>query len=765
VKIVFWLSLIGILYTYAGYPAAMWLLARLRLRPWKAAQINPSVSVVLAVHNGVAQLPGKIQHLLGLDYANIKEVIIVSDGSTDGTAELLVNQQHLSLRTIVLKEHCGKAAAVNAGVAEATGDLILFVDIRPEIAPGAIEQLVGNFADKKVGCVAGELILRQEGHDATSEAVGGLYWRYEQWIRKCEAACDSPVGVYGGFYAIRRELFVPLPAGLILDDMFQPLSIIRQGYRSVLDFSACVFDTWPKKVEGEFHRKVRTLAGNFQLFKLAPWTLTPQNRVLFQLVSHKVMRLIVPYLLVLLLVSAVMLSAHSSLYRAFATFQILGWIAAIAGMHYKIPILHRIAAPASALLVLNAAAVAGLYRFLFTRGPLWKIWNSSKSEPRRPTLETDGPVAPEAIASGGVIDTNKITDNDSQQRREHRTAMINRKSMLFISVLGLGAIVTGLVIHRHIDNVRAAKLEHIVPPAPYFPPGAIWTQDVSHAPVDSQSSAIIDWLADAGGWGHGRMQVDFGIRVLQASPATPKVSLHKGGDFMAGDSDKVSEIPLPAGGGIEGQPGYQCDIDQNDCHLIVVDRGHGKLYEAYQANYDKSKITANFIAVWDLSRVYPPSGRGDQCTSADAAGFPIAPLVFNADELASGSINHAIRFILPNPRIRAGVYVHPATHAGAPRGPDTAPPMGARFRLKASFDVSKLSPAAQVVAHAMQKYGMFLSDGGNIVLTAQSDADTTAKYADVNFGPHDLQALKVTDFEVLDLGKPIRLTDDCELSR
>jgi glycosyltransferase involved in cell wall biosynthesis len=765
VKIVFWLSLIGILYTYAGYPAAMWLLARLRLRPWKAAQINPSVSVVLAVHNGVAQLPGKIQHLLGLDYANIKEVIIVSDGSTDGTAELLVNQQYLSLRTIVLKEHCGKAAAVNAGVAEATGDLILFVDIRPEIAPGAIEQLVGNFADKKVGCVAGELILRQEGHDATSEAVGGLYWRYEQWIRKCEAACDSPVGVYGGFYAIRRELFVPLPAGLILDDMFQPLSIIRQGYRSVLDFSACVFDTWPKKVEGEFHRKVRTLAGNFQLFKLAPWTLTPQNRVLFQLVSHKVMRLIVPYLLVLLLVSAVMLSAHSSLYRAFATFQILGWIAAIAGMHYKIPILHRIAAPASALLVLNAAAVAGLYRFLFTRGPLWKIWNSSKSEPRRPTLETDGPVAPEAIASGGVIDTNKITDNDSQQRREHRTAMINRKSMLFISVLGLGAIVTGLVIHRHIDNVRAAKLEHIVPPAPYFPPGAIWTQDVSHAPVDSQSSAIIDWLADAGGWGHGRMQVDFGIRVLQASPTTPKVSLHKGGDFMAGDSDKVSEIPLPAGGGIEGQPGYQCDIDQNDCHLIVVDRGHGKLYEAYQANYDKSKITANFIAVWDLSRVYPPSGRGDQCTSADAAGFPIAPLVFNADELASGSINHAIRFILPNPRIRAGVYVHPATHAGAPRGPDTAPPMGARFRLKASFDVSKLSPAAQVVAHAMQKYGMFLSDGGNIVLTAQSDADTTAKYADVNFGPHDLQALKVTDFEVLDLGKPIRLTDDCELSR
>ena len=169
--------------------------------------------------------------------------------------------------------------------------------------------------------------------------------------------------------------------------------------------------------------------------------------------------------------------------------------------------------------------------------------------------------------------------------------------------------------------------------------------------------------------------------------------------------------------------------------------------------------------MWDLNRVYSPSGRGDQCTSADAAGFPIAPLLFNADELAAGSINHAIRFILPNPRIRAKVFVHPATHAGAPRGPVTAPPMGAHFRLKASYDLSQLTPAAQVVARAMQKYGMFLSDGGNIALTAQSDADTQTKYADLDFGSHDLQALKVTDFEVVDGGAAIRLTDDCVRNR
>ena len=340
--------------------------------------------------------------------------------------------------------------------------------------------------------------------------------------------------------------------------------------------------------------------------------------------------------------------------------------------------------------------------------------------------------------------------------------MTHGKNVLYIAILGIGAIVTGFVYHNHIVKVRAARLENIVAPAPYFPPGAVWTQDVSHAPLDPQSSAIIAWLADAGGWGHNnRMQVDFSIRVLQANVATPSLPFRKGSGWISPDSDNVSSFPLPAGGGIEGEPGYQCPIDQNDCHLIVVDRSRGKLYEAYQANSAEDALTANFVAVWDLNRVYPPSGRGDQCTSADAAGFPIAPLLFNADELATGSINHAIRFILPNPRIRAHVFVHPATHAGAPRGPVSAPPMGVRLRLKASYDLSQLTPAAQVVARAMQKYGMFLSDGGNIALTAQSDADTKAKYADIDFPPRDLADLKVTDFEIVDMGTPIRLTDDC----
>lgn len=403
-KILFWLSMAGILYTYLGYPAVIWMLARLRPRRWTVKPISPSVSIVLAVHNGAALLPRKIQHLLGLDYPGIKEIILVSDGSTDGTAALLAGMRHPRLTAVILEEHCGKAVAVNAGMKIATAELILFVDVRPEIAPGAIQQLVSNFADPRVGCAAGELILRTESHDGATAAVSGAYWSYEKWIRTCESVCGSPVGVYGGFYAIRRELAVPQPPGMILDDMFEPLSIIRQGYRSVLDPHAYVYDMWPEKIADEFHRKVRTLAGNFQLFRLAPWTLTLGNPVFFQLVSHKVMRLVVPYLFVLLLISSLALSGASPAYAAFAAFQIAGWIMAIVGLRYRIPVLHRVAAPASALLVLKAAAVVALYKFLFTRGPLWQIWNAKNPPAETKTGPAANSATPEPVSAAADDD-------------------------------------------------------------------------------------------------------------------------------------------------------------------------------------------------------------------------------------------------------------------------------------------------------------------------------------------------------------------------
>lgn len=380
----FWLSFAVIAWAYAGYPIVMALLARFARRPWRMESFTGTVSIVMAVHNGVERLHPQVEHLASIAPGHVTEIIVVSDGSTDGAAELLAGLEVPRLRPIVLPQQMGKASALNHGIGAASGEVLLFMDIRPRAAPGAVERLLANFADATVGCVGGELVLSNEGHDAASSAVSGIYWRYEQWIRNCEAAFDSPVGVYGGFYAVRRALVRQYPDGLILDDMFQPLSIIRQGYRSVLDREAIVHDAWPGKVAGEFARKVRTLAGNYQLIAEAPWLLGLRNRVLFQLVSHKLLRLAVPYLFALMLLSSTVLGLSSAAWAAVAAVQWMGWAAALASLKLRLPVIHRFAAAAGAMLVLNVAAVAGLYRFLFTTGPLWKIWSPTPAGSETP---------------------------------------------------------------------------------------------------------------------------------------------------------------------------------------------------------------------------------------------------------------------------------------------------------------------------------------------------------------------------------------------
>jgi cellulose synthase/poly-beta-1,6-N-acetylglucosamine synthase-like glycosyltransferase len=383
---VFWCAVCFLLYTYAGYPLWMYLRSRLQPHPQRQGSILPTVTIILAVHNGAGLLRQKIAHLLALDYPRERmEIEIVSDGSTDGTDNILNELDDPHIKCFRCPEHSGKAAALNMGMQSARGEILLFLDIRPWIESNALRLLISNFADPRVGCVTGELVLRDDGHDARAKAVGGLYWRYEQWIRNCEAMVDSPLGVYGGFYAIRRKLASALPEGTILDDMLQPLSVIRQGYRSVLDLRARVYDMWPNSLRGEFHRKVRTLAGNFQLIQLAPWLLSRQNRLRFELISHKLMRLLVPILLVILLLSSILLARQSMLYAGALVAQIGFYMLAALGAVRGVSKLTRTAAPASAFCVLNAAVVVGFYKFLFTRGPLWKIWTSGAT-----TFATDG---------------------------------------------------------------------------------------------------------------------------------------------------------------------------------------------------------------------------------------------------------------------------------------------------------------------------------------------------------------------------------------
>ena len=311
-------------------------------------------------------------------------------------------------------------------------------------------------------------------------------------------------------------------------------------------------------------------------------------------------------------------------------------------------------------------------------------------------------------------------------------------------------------------------------PLPRFPSGATWNQDVSNAPLATDSATMISTLQGLGGWGNGDvMQIDFSMFVLRADASTPTAPIIAGpnGYYQPDCEAPGFAFPLPVGGAIEGSDNnnYTCNNNDNDCHLLVVQGT--TLFEAYTANVTGGHIQSTCALRWDLTKVYPRNGRGDQCTSADAAGFPIAPLLFNADEVAAavainGDIGHAIRFILPNARMEKQVYVHPATHTtSATNGPGASVPYGVRMRLKANFGMSGYNPAAKVLLRTMQRYGIVLADGGNIALTGESDRFTTAKWASlgidsrvfVNGNPSP----KVTDFEVIEAGPRHVLNDDC----
>jgi len=298
----------------------------------------------------------------------------------------------------------------------------------------------------------------------------------------------------------------------------------------------------------------------------------------------------------------------------------------------------------------------------------------------------------------------------------------------------------------------------------YFPDSWFY-KDITDADLDPESADTVDWLSNNGGWGGGEFRIDFSMQVLHAGVSTPTVPFNEQDGYYLPDCDDYSgKIPLPPGGKIEGENGYDC-TGGGDCHLIVVDNFTNTIWEGYQATLSGSAMTAICLVEWDMCRVYPDNLRGDQCTSTDAAGFPVSQLLFNADEIASGEIDHAIRFILPNPRMRRGNYVHPGTHAGGPSGPSPAPIYGSRWRLKNSFDDSSYSPGAKIVIAALKKYGMFLADGGNIALTAQSDDFTKTKWSDLNFDSHSLIGILPSDFDVVQTPtlSPARisLTDNC----
>jgi poly-beta-1,6-N-acetyl-D-glucosamine synthase len=415
--IFFWLLVAFVVYVYIGYPLCLHVWSRIRPRPLETrgpADATPGVSIVIAARNEGHRLAGRIENLLALDYpASERQIVVVSDGSTDDTLEVL--EPYGAAVDAVALSSGGKARALNAGVDRARFGLIVFADARQAFAPDALRALVGPFRDPRVGAVSGELVLDGEARDRRTLASDrrgrivqpipadaerrstrnrrgsiqstitegvGLYWRYEKQIRRDESSVGSTMGATGAMYAMRRSLWRPLPADTILDDVLAPMRCVLAGSRVVFEDRARAFDRTARDARTEGHRKRRTLAGNYQLLWLEPALLIPwRNSAWIQFVSHKVARLVVPFALPPLWILSLLLSPRSWVYATAFVAQCLfylfaaygGWLETrdAAALPARAPMPDRLARVALMVFVLNASAVAGLAAIL-TRQKVWR---------------------------------------------------------------------------------------------------------------------------------------------------------------------------------------------------------------------------------------------------------------------------------------------------------------------------------------------------------------------------------------------------------
>lgn len=337
-RLLFWFSLALIAYVYVGYPALLAAWATLRAKTVRRAPLGveaPGVSVVIAARNEARRLPARIENLLAQDYPGPLQIIVVSDGSIDGTRRALA--PYAGRVDLVEIPASGKPSALNAGVARARHDILAFADARQTFEPDALRRLVENFADPTVGAATGELVLdcevtpaaragtphgraRDAARAADPSTIGeslGVYWRYEKWLRRQESAVWSTLGATGAIYAMRRSLWRPLPAPTLLDDVLAPMRVVLAGYRVVFDMRAKAHDRVERVAAAERRRKVRTLAGNYQVLALEPSLLNPaRNPVWLQYASHKLGRLAVPYAMGAMLIGSALLAPSGLFYMS-----------------------------------------------------------------------------------------------------------------------------------------------------------------------------------------------------------------------------------------------------------------------------------------------------------------------------------------------------------------------------------------------------------------------------------------------------------------
>jgi poly-beta-1,6-N-acetyl-D-glucosamine synthase len=379
VAVLFWASILVVAYTFVGYPLVLWARAKLRPRrpPVCVADDSqlPPVTVVIVVYNEGARIGRKIENLLKSNYpADRLNVLIASDASDDDTAAVVRSYADRGVKLLEFSERRGKAACVTDAMAAVTTEFVVLNDARQRLDAGAIRQLVCVlWGDESIGAVSGELVFEDDSPTDFSRGVD-IYWTYEKFIRNQEALIDSTVGVTGAIYAIRRSCFSPLPLGAILDDVMVPMRVVRAGRRVTFEPAAVAYDVPSRDPAAERRRKVRTLLGNWQLLAFESWLLLPwKNRIWWQFMSHKVLRLVAPLFIVLAFVQSVLLAGTSPFYRAMLLLQVGFYCAPLVGRVVPNRRLRSLFMAPMAFVYLNWFATRGFWEFLLKRkGHLWR---------------------------------------------------------------------------------------------------------------------------------------------------------------------------------------------------------------------------------------------------------------------------------------------------------------------------------------------------------------------------------------------------------
>ncbi len=369
---VFWVSLFLIFHPYATYPMTLGLWRALRPRPVRRAPIEPSVSVLIPAYNEADVIANTLDALLAQDYPTHRlQILVVSDCSDDGTDDIVRAYADRGVELLRQAQRGGKALGLNAAVARAHGDIVIFCDANARFAPGAVRSLAENFADPSIGYVTGQLTLESPGEVT---AGGGAYLRFEEWLRAAETNVASVIGVNGGCDAIRRELYSDIPRELITDFVL-PLRVIAGGHRVVLDENAESRETANAELQSEFSMRVRVALRALQGLVHMRRLLNPLRfpAASFCLVSHKVLRYLAFVFLATALASNVALALASPFYRVLLALHVACYGLAVCGLlgigRRRLGIVC--VAPAYLLMSYWAFAVAS---WRFTRGQTMATW-------------------------------------------------------------------------------------------------------------------------------------------------------------------------------------------------------------------------------------------------------------------------------------------------------------------------------------------------------------------------------------------------------